>query len=89
MNRIEELQEQIKQIREEEKAQAKEKYNLNWVRGSSQRGLGHDRVHFGGNSGFQAINLAFLWGATRIILLGFDCKAVAGKDHWFGQHPQG
>lgn len=59
------------------------------MRGSSQRGLGHDRVHFGGNSGFQAINLAFLWGATRIILLGFDCKAVAGKDHWFGQHPQG
>ena len=46
-------------------------------------------MHFGGSSGYQAINLAFLWGATRIVLLGFDCKPVDGKDHWFGQHPQG
>ena len=57
--------------------------------GASKRGLGEDRVHFGGNSGFQAINLAYLWGAKRIVLLGFDGKAVGGKDHWFGQHPQG
>lgn len=46
-------------------------------------------MHFGGSSGYQAINLAYLWGATRIVLLGFDCKPVDGKDHWFGQHPSG
>ena len=69
--------------------QAKRKYGVNWVLGASKRGLGKDRVHFGGNSGFQAINLAYLWGAARIVLLGFDCKPVGGKDHWFGQHPQG
>lgn len=69
--------------------QAKRKYGVNWVLGASARGLGLDRVHFGGNSGFQAINLAFLWGAKRIVLLGFDCKPVGGKAHWFGQHPEG
>lgn len=62
---------------------------LSWVFGKSKSGLGRDCVHFGGNSGYQAINLAYLWGATRIVLLGFDCKPVAGKDHWFGQHPKG
>ena len=69
--------------------QAKRKYGLNWVHGVSKRGLGYDCVHFGGSSGYQAINLAFLWGAKRIVLLGFDCKPVDGKDHWFGQHPDG
>lgn len=69
--------------------QAKRKYGINWVLGASALGLGLDRVHFGGNSGYQAINLAFLWGAKRIVLLGFDCKPVEGKHHWFGQHPQG
>ena len=68
---------------------AKREFGLNWVLGKSKSGLGSDCVHFGGNSGYQAINLAYLWGAKRIILLGFDCKAVNGKTHWFGQHPNG
>jgi hypothetical protein len=62
---------------------------LNWVLGKSKTGLGLDCVHFGGNSGYQAINLAYLWGAKRIVLLGFDCKDVDDKAHWFGQHPEG
>ncbi len=41
----------------------------------------------GGNSGYQAINLAVHMGAKRILLLGFDMKAVGGKNHWFGEHP--
>jgi hypothetical protein len=69
--------------------QAHKDFDLNWVQGRSQPGLGEDCVHFGGNSGYQAINLAYLWGAKRIILVGFDCKPVGGKDHWFGQHPRG
>lgn len=68
---------------------AKKEFSLNWVLGRSKNGLGLDCVHFGGNSGYQAINLAYLMGAKRIILLGFDCKPVDGKDHWFGQHPNG
>lgn len=39
----------------------------------------------GGNSGFQAINLAVQFGARRLLWLGFD---FCGK-HWHGDHPNG
>lgn len=42
-----------------------------------------------GNSGAQAINLAWLAGARRILLVGFDMARGRGKDHWFGDHPDG
>jgi hypothetical protein len=41
-------------------------------------------IHGGGNSGYQAVNLAFLFGAAKIVLLGFDMK---GGSHWHGDHP--
>lgn len=37
----------------------------------------------GGNSGFQALNLAVQWGARRIVLLGYDMSDVYGQ-HWYG-----
>lgn len=43
----------------------------------------------GGNSGYQAINLAYHLGAQRIILIGFDMHWHSGKAHWFGDHPKG
>jgi len=46
------------------------------------------RIHFGNNSGFQAINLAILMGARRIVLVGFDMH-TEGKRHFFGDHPKG
>lgn len=39
----------------------------------------------GGNSGFQAMNLAINWGATRIILVGFD-MADTNNLHWYGRN---
>jgi len=48
-----------------------------------------ETVHTGGNSGYQAINLALHLGATTIILLGFDMCWNGGKSHWFGDHPKG
>jgi len=43
----------------------------------------------GRNSGFQALNLAVLAGARKIVLLGFDGgKAKDGRSHWFGDHPE-
>lgn len=42
----------------------------------------------GSNSGFQALNLAELEGAERIILLGYDMQAK-DKKHFFGDHPSG
>ena len=49
-----------------------------------------DRMHFdrsdnigaGGNSGFQALNLAVAFGAERIALIGFDCSGA----HWYGRN---
>jgi hypothetical protein len=41
-------------------------------------------IHYGSNSGFQAINLAILLGATTIVLVGFD---MHGREHFFGKHP--
>jgi hypothetical protein len=40
-------------------------------------------VRTGGNSGHQAINLAFHTGAGKILLIGFDQHGT----HWFGDHP--
>lgn len=37
----------------------------------------------GGNSGFQAINIAAQFGATRILLIGFDMHTGGGL-HWYG-----
>lgn len=42
----------------------------------------------GGNSGFQAINLAAQFGARRIVLVGFDMRLDQGV-HWHGRHPPG
>lgn len=39
----------------------------------------------GGNSGFQALNLAVQFGATRIILVGFDMSDRGGI-HWYGRN---
>lgn len=41
----------------------------------------------GGNSGYQAVNIAALYGSRKIILLGYDCKASGERVHWFGNHP--
>ena len=61
---------------------------MNWIGSENKPGLGvNGTIHQGGNSGYQAINLAWLWGADAIVLLGFDCSAAQdGKAHWFGQH---
>lgn len=45
-------------------------------------------IHGGRNSGYQAINLALLLGATEVVLLGFDMMAHSGKSHFFGDHPE-
>ena len=44
-------------------------------------------IHYGGNSGFQAINLALQFGARKIWLIGFDMHNGGGKNHFFGEHP--
>lgn len=67
------------------RAQFKE---LNCVPGKFLPGLSFNpaMIHTGRNSGYQAINLAVLFGAKRILLLGFDMQKTGGKAHWFGPH---
>lgn len=55
------------------------------LRNTGVHGLEMDAtaLRTGGNSGYQAINLAVHFGATRILLLGYDMHG----DHFFGSHP--
>ena len=47
-------------------------------------------VHPSGNSGVGAITIAVKRGASRVILLGYDCQyAEDGKRHWHGDHLPG
>jgi hypothetical protein len=47
----------------------------------------------GSNSGYQAINLAVLFGAARIVLLGYDMRISVTpegekRSHWHAGHPK-
>lgn len=43
------------------------------------------QVGSGGNSGFQALNLAIQFGARLILLIGFDMHDKSGV-HWYGRN---
>lgn len=45
------------------------------------------KLRTGQNGGYQAINLAYLLGYNRIILLGYDMQLTNGKSHWHKDHP--
>jgi hypothetical protein len=68
---------------------AAERYGLNWVKGVNALGLGRGpHIHTNGNSLAQAINLAYLFGCRRILLLGADMKlGPNGEKHWHANHP--
>lgn len=58
------------------------------IRGAASDGLGMHEIHTGGNGGHAAVNLAYLWGAKRIVLLGYDMKlGPNGERHWHADHP--
>jgi hypothetical protein len=40
-------------------------------------------LHVRGTSGYAALNLAFLKGAKRILLLGYDFNQDNGQAHWY------
>ena len=65
------------------------KYDLIRMNSKYADGLGKRFIHYGtgggGNSGFQAVNLAHILGAKTILLLGFDMFGT----HYFGDHPPG
>lgn len=50
--------------------------------------LRQDKVHYGSNSGYQALNIAFLMGGRKFILVGYNMQKTNGKSHFFGDHLQ-
>lgn len=46
-------------------------------------------IRTGGHSGYMGVHMAAHFGATKIILLGYDLQATDGKHHFFGDHPDG
>lgn len=47
-----------------------------------------EAIAYGGNSGFQALNLAYALGMRDAVLLGFDCgQQPGGASHCHGEHP--
>lgn len=68
-----------------------DQYDLNLVTGRDGDEFSFDPkfIRYGSNTGFQAINLALLFGCTHIVLVGFDMRRVNGQAHFFGDHPEG
>lgn len=65
------------------------KYGLRHIPLARRHGLSRDlgKINAGGNSGYQGIGLAYLFGARRLILCGFDMqRGPNGESHHFGDH---
>jgi hypothetical protein len=64
--------------------------NLTHIPGKSSPGLSYDPnlIHFGSNSGFQLLNIAWLHNLRPIILLGYNMQVVSRQRHFFGDHPK-
>lgn len=59
------------------------------LRSTGANGLERDpaALKHGSNSGYQAIGLAYHFGATRIVLLGYDMHVDGQQTHWHAGHP--
>lgn len=66
---------------------AADEFNLNYIPYDTSKIFATEPpIATGGNSGFQAINLAYIHGIRKIYLLGFDYSSPGM--HFFGKHPQ-
>lgn len=66
-----------------------DRFDIHHVEAVDEPGLSQHpgRIHAGLNSGYQAIGLAFMWGAARIVLLGYDMqRGPRGESHHHGDH---
>lgn len=68
-----------------------EKHNLNTTRGQHKKqfSLDPNLIHYGANSGYQALNIAYLMGGSKFYLVGYNMQPVGKKGHFFGNHPPG
>jgi hypothetical protein len=73
--------------------EAAERFGLNWIAEKNADGLSTDPnlVHHGHGSGYSLVNLVYLMGATRIVLLGYDLRyssSYDGKNRVIGPTPR-
>lgn len=74
---------------------ARDRFGVRWLAGIDRPGLAPIageppyHLHTGCNSGYQALGLAALFGAARILLLGYDFGNAGALVHWHGSHPRG
>lgn len=75
----------------DDKREAAERWGVQLVQGEDGKGFSTNPgvIHYGSNSGYQAIQVALHKGCKRIVLVGYDMRHVDGKAHFFGDHPQG
>jgi hypothetical protein len=82
--------------------EASKRFGVNWIAETNKPGLSTDPklVHHGHGSGYTLLNLVYLMGAERIVLLGYDLKYARDYDpkscypggtprHYFGEYPSG
>lgn len=55
------------------------------IKSAGEHGLSSRGIYTGRNGGYQALQVAFHLGATRMCLVGIDMSG----GHWFGEHPKG
>ena len=64
--------------------------HINLINGSHKTGLCLDNpahIHFGSNSGYQQLNIAYHYGIRKFLLVGYNMQIVDQKSHFFGDHP--
>lgn len=70
---------------------ARHRFQLNWIGGRLYPGQGLSpdlaTLNTGGNSGFAALGMAHMFGAARVVLLGYDMQRTDQRSHWHGDHP--
>jgi hypothetical protein len=72
---------------------AAKQFGINWTAEKDAPGLSSDPrvIHHGHGSGYSLVNLVYLMGATRIVLLGYDLKYAPdydGSSHRIGSNPR-
>lgn len=81
--------------------EAADRYGLKWTAERYAEGLSTDPgvIHHGHGGGYSMVNLAYLMGASRIVLLGYDLRYASDYDgrnrqpgsvprHYFGEYPE-
>jgi hypothetical protein len=48
--------------------------------------VGSPEIQVGRNSGNSAVSLAIAMGANKVVLLGYDCQLVNGKEHFHSEY---